>query len=402
MRITPALARRLFLAKQRLAGPPPARTPKAMLGLVRDLGCVQLDPISVVARSHQLVLWSRLGNYRPAHLDQLLWRDRSLFEYWAHCASIVLTDDYPLFSPMMRDNSWTNRFASRAWLKQNEKLRRYVLREVRRDGPLPSRALSEDGLQPKAWVSTGWTSGRNVSRMLDFLWISGKIMVAGREGIQKLWDLSERVLPNWTPREQLGEREVTRRSAERSLRALGVATPRHINFHFRRGRYPRLKQVLGELEAAGRVRRVEIGDWKGEWYIHAEDMALLDGLRRAEHPPRTTLLSPFDNLICDRPRTAQMFDFDFKIEIYVPRAKRQWGYYVLPILHGERLIGRIDPEMDREAGRLTVNAVFAEPGAPRSAGRALAGAIEELAAFLGARDIRYNARRVPSAWKRAL
>jgi uncharacterized protein YcaQ len=397
--LSPALARRLFITKQRLAGPTPPNTPEAMLGLIRDLGCVQIDPINVVARTHQLVLFSRLGQYSPAHLDQLLWRDHALFEYWAHCASIVLTEDFPLHAPMMRAYPWSDR--TRAWIKQNAKLKRYVLAELRRAGPLPSRALTEDGIHPEDWVSTGWTSGRNISRMLDFLWIGGKIMVAGREGIQKLWDLSERVLPEWTPREKFSEREVTRRAALRALRALGVATPTHIAHHFLRGRYAELPKVLKELEKEERIRGIEIEGWKGQWYLSAEDHLLLTHLPTTWQP-RTVLLSPFDNLICDRARTRQFFDFDFTIEIYVPPAKRKFGYYVLPILHGDEIIGRLDPTFDREANVLRVNAAYAEADAPKNAGRAVAGAVQDLAAFLGARDIVYNRKHVPSFWKKSL
>ena len=411
--LSPPLARRLAIAKQRLAGPLPKPDADGMIEVVRDLGCLQLDPIGVVARSHQLVLFSRLGAHDPTHLDQLLWQERRVFEYWAHCASIVLTEDYPLYSPLMRAYPWSGR--TRAWVRQNEKLRRYVLQRVRRDGPLLSRHIEEDGLDPEAWVSTGWTSGRNISRMLDFLWIGGKIMVAGRDGIQKLWDLSERLLPAWTPRDRLSERELVRIAAQKALRALGVATPRHITQHFIRGRYPNLTRVLADLETEGTIKRVEIRDgrqaWPGAWYIHSEDLPLLDALKTeygisrsapSEASGRTTLLSPFDNLICDRKRTEQLFNFKYTMEIYVPKHKRQYGYYVLPILHGDRFIGRLDPEMDRERGVLTVNAVYAEADAPKTAGRAVAGAVEDLAAFLGAREILYNTKRVPPAWKRAL
>lgn len=408
--ISPLLARRLALTRQRLVGPQPPTNPGGLLEVARDLGCLQLDPIGVVARSHQLVLFSRLGPYQPAHLDQLLWQERRLFEYWAHCASIVLTEDYPLYSPMMRaypsgDSVYRQR--AREWIARNQKLRRYILNRLRREGPLLSRDLEEDGLHPRAWVSTGWTSGRNISRMLDFLWIGGKIMVAGREGIQKKWDLAERVLPEWTPRDRLPEREVVRRAAQRSLRALGVATPRQIQYHFTRGRYPNLNRVLADLEAEGRIQRLEIRDdgstWPGEWYIHTDDCSLITDLE-SDWSSRTTLLSPFDNLICDRARTRQLFNFDYTIEIYVPKHKRKYGYYVLPILHGDRLIGRVDPAMDRERGVLNVNAVYAEPSrsTPRNAGRAVGSAIDDLAAFLGAREIRYNRRCVPAVWKRAL
>jgi uncharacterized protein YcaQ len=381
-----------------------------VLEVARDLGCVQLDPISAVDRSHRLVWRSRLGSYETAHLDQVIWQERHLFEYWAHQASLVLTEDYPLHHLMMRGypgrSAWSDR--TRAWIQQNDRLRRYILREIKRHGPVASRQLEEDGLDPNEWVSTGWTSGRNVSRMLDFLWLQGKILVAGRAGGQKLWDLSERVLPAWTPRERLSEREVTRRAAERSLRALGVATPLQIGRHFLRGRYTDLPRALAELEKQGRVARVQLRDgaeapWRGEWYIHTADQALLDSLADDTWPAqaRTTLLSPFDNLICDRARTEQLFDFHFRIEIYVPQSQRKFGYYVLPILHGDRLIGRVDPLMDRAARRLRVNAVYAELGAPVAAGtgQAVRAAIEELAVFLGATAIDYEVRRLPRGWK---
>lgn len=398
--LTTSTARRLTLTAQRLAGPlPTAVTRNDLLQMVRALGCVQLDPLRTVERTHRLVLWSRVGAYSYSEFDALLWETRELFEYWAHCASIVLTEDYPFYSPMMRAYPWSDR--TRAWIKENVALRRYILRAIKQRGPVLSRELEEAGLDPKAWVSTGWTSGRNISRMLDFLWIGGQIMVAGRQGIQKKWDLSERVLPHWTPRDKLSEKALVERAALRALRALGVGTARHITQHFIRGRYPSLPQALAALEKAGHIQRVQVAELPGQWYIPTEYTALLDSLPTTWQP-RTTLLSPFDNLICDRPRTLQLFNFDFKIEIYTPVAKRRYGYYVLPILHSDALIGRIDPEMQRATGELVVNAVHAEPQAPASAGPAIAQAVQDLAHFLGAQKISYNRAKLPSQWKKAL
>jgi len=401
--LTPTLARHLAVHQQRLAGPRAAADADGLLDVVRSLGCLQLDPLSVVARTHMLVLFSRVGPFDLAHLDQLLWQDRSLFEYWAHWASIVLTEDYPIFAALMMDHRpWTDR--TRKWVKQNERLRRSVLAQIRRRGPILSRNLEDAALPRRSRASDGWSSGRTVSHMLDYLWLRGTIMVAGRDGIQKRWDLAERCLPEWTPKERLSPREAERRAVLRSVRALGVATARHIRYHFLRGSYPNLPRALAELEREGDVRRVEIRDggerWPGTWFMASEAIPALEAVRQ-DWQPTTTLLSPFDNLICDRTRTGVMFDFDYRVEIYVPRARRKWGYYVLPILHGDRLIGRIDPEMDRVERVLRVNAVFAEAGAP-AAGVPVRKAIESLALFLGARQIQYNRRRVPAAWKRAL
>ena len=402
-------ARRLFVLRQRLNDSDPANDAAGILNVVRDLGCLQLDPISAVARSHQLVVWSRVGNYDLSALDQLLWQDRSLFEYWAHQASIVLTEDYPIHALLMRTytkDEATGEISQRyqKWLAINQRLKRHILQELRRRGPLPSRVFENKTEAGSGWYSSGWTSGRDVSQMLDYLWITGRIMVAGRSGLQKLWDLNERCLPTWTPHEKLSEQEVVRRATQKSLRALGVGTQQHINWHYTRKRYPHLKERLHELQAEGVIEKIRVEDDKAEWFIHAEDVPLLDRVEQDGFAfERTTLLSPFDNLICDRDRTARLFDFDFRIEIYTPQHKRQYGYYVLPILHGDRLIGRIDPKMDREHGRLHIHAVHAEKDAPlnRKTARAIRHAIEELATFLGATDIHYT-HLVPPAWQQAL
>jgi uncharacterized protein len=240
--------------------------------------------------------------------------------------------------------------------------------------------------------------------MLDVLWTQGRIMVAGRQGQQRVWDLTERWLPAWAPTRRPPEREVVRLAAQRSLRALGVATARDIDRHFTQGRYPGLAAVLAGLERSGRVERVRLAtdgrERPGPWYVHADDLPLLERLQAGGWRPRTALLSPFDNLIIDRERTERLFGFHYRMEIYVPRAARRFGYYVLPILHGDRLIGRVDPVMDRRRGRLVVNAVHAEPDAPGAAGPAVAGALEDLAAFLGAGGVELR-RPPPERWRDA-
>ena len=306
-------ARRLFILRQRLNERAPGNDASGILDVVRDLGCLQLDPISAVARSHQLVVWSRVGNYDLAALDQLLWHDRSLFEYWAHMASIVLTEDYPIHQLFMRTyarEKATGEISQRyqQWLAANQPLRRHILQELKRHGPLPARVFENKTAEGSGWYSSGWTSGRDVSQMLDYLWITGKIMVAGRLGTlrEKLWDLSERCLPEWTPREKLSEKDVVRRAAQKSLRALGVGTQQHINQHFTRKRYPHLKETLHALVAEGQIEKVQVEGDKTEWFIPAAELPLLDRVENDEFAfERTTLLSPFDNLICDRARTAK-------------------------------------------------------------------------------------------------
>jgi uncharacterized protein YcaQ len=256
------------------------------------------------------------------------------------------------------------------------------------------------------WESDGWTNDRNVNRMLDVLWTQGRIFPIERSSSGKYWDLAERVLPDWTPRERLTDLQLTRRAAPRALKALGAATRRHINNSFTAGRYPELGRVLREAEHAGTVMRLHVRKdhakpLPGPWYVHADDLPLVDRLEAGEWEQRTTLLSPFDNLIIDRDRTQWLWGFFFRMEIYVPKDKRKFGYYSLPILHGDRLIGQVEPVMDRSRGVLVVNAVHAERSAPRDAATAtqIRGSIEDLAEFTGAGSIDVPAK-VPRGWER--
>jgi len=407
--ISRTVARRLAIVAQGLAGPRPRADTGGIMDVVGRLGCLQLDPINIVARSHLLVLWSRLGPYDRGLLDILLWQERRLFEYWAHAASIVVTQDYPIHQMRMRSygkgsDAWSQQVS--AWMQQNEPLRISILSALQQRGPLRSRDFADTALV--AWQSSGWTGGRTVGRMLDFLWAQGHILVARRVGTEKWWDLAERCLPPlWISQELLAEREVVWAAAQRALRALGVATARDVTEHFTRNRYPGLPEVLSELESRERIQRVRVQEQDqelaGPWFVHAELLPVLERLEQQAWEPRTTLLSPFDNLICDRKRTVRLFDFRYQSEIYTPKDKRRFGYYVMPILSGDQLIGRIDPTFDRVHKQLKINAVHTEPATAITGetGQAIAVAIEELAAFLGARAISYS-HQLPEGWKTIL
>src|SRR5215469_17613117 len=244
--ISQTQARQLAVTVQYLAGPGHNSDADGAMEVINRLGCLQLDPINVVARSHLLVLWSRLGTYDQGLLDILLWQERRLFEYWAHAASIVLTQDYPIHQMRMRSygkgsDTWSQQVS--AWMQQNEALRISILSALQQRGPLRSRDF-EDPVQV-AWRSTGWTDGRTVGRMLDFLWAQGHILVSKRVGAHKWWDLAERCLPpSWITQEPLAEHEVVCAATQKALRSLGVATARDITEHFTRNRYPGLSEVL--------------------------------------------------------------------------------------------------------------------------------------------------------------
>lgn len=401
-------ARRLAIVKQRLAGPAPRSSPAKVLDVARSIRCVQLDPISVVARSPLLVLRSRLPSFRPAHLERIVYRDRSMFEYWAHAASIVLTEDLPIHRYQMRnypprDKDYGRRIAG--WIEQNAKLRRSILSDLRRRGPLRLKDLAGDAVVD--WESTGWTRERNVDQMTRFLLVQGKVMVADRRGLEKWYDLAERVLPDDAPTERLRDVDVTRRAAEFSLRALGVATARHISQHFTVDLYPELPKVLDGFERQGVVERVDVRDdgdaLKGPWFVHREDLPVLEKIERGGWSPRTTLLSPFDNLIYDRKRARVLFGLDYTMEIYVPKEKRRFGYYAMPLLDGDRFVARIDAAHDRAGDRLVVHAAHPEDGVRATSANAkpVRRAVEELAAWLGAARIDVDGR-VPAPWRRGL
>lgn len=406
--ISPQTARQLAVRSQRLDRHATTSDKNQMLSLIHQLGCLQIDPLNVVARSPLLVLWSRLGCYDMADLESLLWEDRLLFEYWAHAASLVLVEDFPIFQLQMRNFSrgngaWAQRV--RTWMEVNESFRQYILAEMAHRGPLYAREIEDRSVQP--WQSSGWTNTRNVSTMLGFMWEKGEITVTRRQGagfgLKKQWGLLELHMPDWADADPMPQWDVVKIAAQKSLKALGVATEKQIQNHYIRGGYPDLAKVLEELRLEGRIQPVVIGengnDWAGDWYIHVDTLPELDDLQRTREAARTTLLSPFDNLIADRERTERLFGFTYRSEIYTPKAKRKYGYYVLPILSGERFVGRIDPKMDRKTKTLHIYAVHREAGTSDSQAMArdIAASIKQLGRFLGAKQIRFG-DTIPSNW----
>ncbi len=357
--------------------------------MVERLGAVQLDPISAVARSPLLVLHARLGvRFTEAALEQAVYADRSCFDSWAHDASIVPLCDLPLHRWQQRRHlavDSVGRARVREWMAANAHFADALVRDLAAHGPLRAQELEDHSTEPWRWGY--WTdevsSRQTVARMLQVLWLSGRVGVAGRRGIERLWDVFERCVPAdalaAADAAPLGDRDVTERAVRRALSMLGVAKATHITRHFTRGRYPALAEVLADLSASGELTQVAVAGCRGTWYATT---AALDGVGGLTPGGRTVALSPFDNLLCDRARTAELFAFDHRLEIYTPPERRRWGYYVLPILHGERIVARADVKLDRDARVLRVLALHSEPG--RRAPRAVAEAIERLAAWRGA------------------
>jgi uncharacterized protein YcaQ len=325
-----AQARRIAVRAQLLDG-----GATSVLDTVRRLGFLQIDPISIVAPPQHLVLWSRLGAFDPAELDRLLWQERKLFEWGAFIRPI---EDLPLIVARMKRRRGKQMYEVRGaeFLKTNARFKRHLLRELEERGPLLSREIEADLMVSRD--PHDWWGSRKVTLMLELLEGRGIVAIVGRQGKQRVWDLAERWYP---PVEKMSWPEARKILEEKRWRALGV----------------RLDQ--------------------GEWRAHPD---AIDG----PVPARTTFLSPFDRLIHDRNRAEALFDFFYRLEMYVPKAKREYGYYVLPILRGDRLVGRIDPAFDRKAGVLRVNSVHWETGVkPVSLDRPL----RDLARFVGAGSI---------------
>ena len=373
-------ARRLAVRAQRLAGPRPAASLDGLLEVARDIRCFQLDPVAVAgANAPQLVVLARLGGADRTLLERLAYQEKRLFHFFAHAASLVLVEDYPIFRHWMRpyserDDAWGRRIA--AWLEENAEVSDRVLATIHQRGSVRVGELERAGTM--AGTDGRWWGGRGFNRLLDCLLVEGKVTISGRSGQERLWSLLEEWLPEWTPREEIPFSEAVRRAAALSLRSLGVATERQITWNFTRNRYPGLKAALVALLEEEVALEAGIEGMPGRWYLHR------DALAWREEPwlPRTRLLTPFDNLVADRSRLRQLFGFDYTIEIYTPAARRRFGYYSMPILRGERLVGRLEPRFDRKRRVLEVRSLHLEPGArlTRDVGRA----VRDLARFAGA------------------
>jgi uncharacterized protein YcaQ len=271
-------------------------------------------------------------------------------------------------------------------MRANLPLRRQILSRLRREGPLATSAF--DGREAVSWRSTGWTNDRNSSQMLEFLSAQGRVLVAGRAGQERLWDLTERCVPAKALIPSETPSKLIRNATIRALRSLGVATATQIQNMLPYTLRDTVTKMIASLERSGDFIPSSIatddGTLRGRWYLHASDERKIAGLEGG-WSGRTTLLSPFDTLIRDRARTDALFGMRYRIEIYVPPDKRQYGYFTMPILHDDRLIGRIDPRVDREHETLVVNAVHLEPGVKPdlTTGRAVARALGDLAQFTG-------------------
>ena len=356
LRLTKAQARRIAVRAQLLDAP----RPTDLLTVVQRLTLLQIDPTAAIAPAADLVAWSRLGSaYRPAHLQQALEHDRTLYERNALVRPMA---DLGVDLAAAR----TSRSHERVdiWIRDNDGFRRDILEQLRRSGPLTSRDIPDTCAVP--WASTGWTHNRNVTQMLEFLTMRGQVAISGRVGRERLWDLPERVYPADVVVPPIEEADRIRN--ERRLVSLGIARKKSV------------KMPIEPVDVAEAGEPAVVEGTRGQWRV---DPAALG----EEFEGRTALLSPFDRLVYDRTRALELFDFEYTLEMYKPAAARRWGYFALPVLHADRLIGKVDARADHKASVLRVNAIHEDVAFTRAMTKAVRAELEDLAAWLGLGDV---------------
>jgi uncharacterized protein len=394
-------ARAVQLAALGLLAPPARPARKAdVLKAIRAMHVLQIDTISVVARSPYLVLWSRLGHYEPMWLDALL-KEGKLFEYWAHAACFVPIEDYHAYRFNMLNLAETGSARTAERLRTDRKALAAMLEHLRINGAV--RTL--DFERPVGTRGNGWWDWKPQKRHLETLFTAGDVMVARREQFHRIYDLRERVLPAHLH----DDAAVPSRDAIelawtlKTIAALGVASGRWLGDYFRHaGRVPRPHPE--QLVDAGHLVRVAVEGIKPPLYALAKDRLKLRRAAKGELiPTHTTLLSPFDPLVWDRERALSLFNFDYRIECYTPEAKRLYGYFTLPLLHRGALIGRVDAKAHRRDGLFEVKAMYLEPGvkAGEVMTREVAQALQDCALWHGTPNVRIG-ETTPRTWAKPL
>ena len=388
-------ARRLFLDRHLLLRPGPGPGKGADLsGVLHDLGFVQVDSVNTLARAHDLILWSRRGQYRPRALDGLIARDRAAFEHWTHDAAVIPMRFYPMWRlKFARDEAHMQRRWPR-WRREGWDAEiDGVLRHIADHGPAGSADLGGE----EAKGSGGWWDWHPSKTALEYLWRSGRLAIRHRAGFRKVYDLAERVIPAEHLHARLDDAEIVDWAMTAALERLGFATSGELAAFFDIATPAEAKLWCAGALAAGRIVEIDVEMADGAIRRSFSDPALMDTIPALPAPSsRVRLLSPFDPALRDRARAERLFGFRYRIEIFVPARRRQYGYYVFPVMQGDRLIGRLDAR--RENGALTVRAFWPEPGVRMGQGRlaALAAELQRIPALAGVDEIRHA-----SDWLRA-
>lgn len=352
--LTREQARRIAVRAQLLT----AERPAGIVETIDALTIVNIEPTAAIAPSADLILWSRLGwPYQPADLVRLVEEDRALFEWGGFYRTMA---DLPLLRPEMAVRPLPRE--ARDWLEANAVFRTEVMKRLRDDGPLRPTDIPDTA--QVSWRSSGWTNNRNTLQMLEMLVQRGEVAIASRDAGGRLFDVADRVYPADVA--SLTAEEAAKERAERRLASLGIARAKNV------------AQPVEPIDVGTIGVEVAVEDVPGTWRVDATALAEVD-----RFAPRTALLSPFDRLVFDRRRLEELFGYEYLLEMYKPAAKRRWGYFALPILHGDRLVGKLDAKADRKAGVLLVNAIHEDSPFGLDTTAAVHAEIRDLARWLG-------------------
>jgi uncharacterized protein len=395
IRLTRAAARALQLAAQGLLQPARRKARKDdVLAVIRRMRALQIDTISVVARSPYLVLWSRLGHYQPQWLEELH-AEGKLFEYWSHEACFLPIEDYVLYRHrMLNPEAMGWKFYAGA---MKPELVERVLGAIRERGPVRSSDFEQTR------NGSGWWQWKGEKRVLENLLTAGDLMVARRQSFQRVYDLRDRVLPGWSDAQLPPREDIERTLALAAVKALGVAPAAWVADYFRMSKRS-TPAIVQQLHEEGALLRVQVTGIPRDCYVHPDHAKLLEqAVQGTLKASLTTLLSPFDPVIWDRARARAMFDFDYRIECYTPAPQRKFGYYVLGILRRGALVGRLDAKAHRKEGVFEVKALYLEEGVRPSTAlcQDIARTIADCAEWHGTPEVQVK-KTVPAALRRTL
>lgn len=364
-------ARRIIIYRQQLFDKGGLSSKDLLLNIIESIGYVQIDTISVVERSHHHILWTRLLGYNKQMIDELLENDKSIFEYWSHAAAYLPMKDFRY--SLIRKKNYSRR--NKDWEKANKKILRFVYDRIASEGPLQSKDFED-----KKSRSTGWWDWKPSKNALDFLFHKGELMIKARKRFQKVYDLTERVLPDNVDKRFPSESEYYEHLILSSIHSNGFASIKEITYNRRYDRIIFAKTLNSMIEERS-IQRINITGLPDEYFTTQENLNIPGKLKsKVIH-----ILSPFDNLVIQRKRLKDLFDFEYTIECYVPESKRKFGYFTMPVLYGDKFIARIDAKADRVNDTFVVKKIFPE-GKPVNR-NALSGKLKSFSEFCGCNTI---------------
>jgi len=397
MEIPVKVAKRFAVLKQCFNS---TQTPEMILETIRKLGCIQIDTINVVERSHYTVLWSRIGNYDKEGLDRLLYPDRKVFEFWAHAASIIPIEHYRFFIHPMKEGRKGLEARAAKRLPGKAHMLEKVLGEIRKRGPMCSSDFEQE-VKATGRKRSGWWSWKPEKVALEMLFNAGVLMVSHRENFQRYYDLTENVLPSGIDLTEPTAEERRRFFVEKAFGAAGIAGPNDIPSYYydwcTRTQLRRGGETIEQMLNEGILEKVTVRGLRGQYYVLSGDLGFVENITKGDFRfDGVTFLSPFDNFTWLKDRTRTLFSFSPRLEAYLPGRNREFGYYNMNILYGDRLVGRLDPKVHRDRKILEVKSLHFEKGFKplKDFRNKFTDAILSFMRFNGANDVRYG-KKVP-------